>query len=274
MTAEPLLLTSKRLHFLNSNHNNRRTFSCATDCFLELSSSVLFPYLQHTDRSDFFDTLYNACLQYREQVFSYRIDQVIPSTDFLRLQMVREPVWELLREKCQSFSSMDCNAQFSEIFTLHTFGSVKEFEKKIFITKYNFQSYCTDCRRTFSKSVEIFVNYVRYYDVFSSGYNRFNWTDFMIQRNLEVDSIQCNFCSREMSESNLISVEYAKLLVVELAIDSIGIINFIEKIYRTNTQELLYELEGIVRYRMGHFTCAIKINEKWLYIDDIQHIQL
>ena len=80
----PYIITNKEAHIINGNitegniKNNKATFarqlsletndthpgrySCAVDYFLELAFAIFRDSLQHIERNEFFETLYEACL--------------------------------------------------------------------------------------------------------------------------------------------------------------------------------------------------------------------
>ena len=60
----------------------------------------------------------------------------------VRLWNARENVRSVLRNTCTSFSAMDDNAQFSEMFELKRFGEINDNEKTLFISQYVFKSNC------------------------------------------------------------------------------------------------------------------------------------
>lgn len=92
-------------HFINSVLTVPRTFSCALDSFLEITSCLFLPHLSNlTVRNEFTDLLFNACSRYIESPENSRL-----------LNEIREPLWAYLRRQCP-FLARDSNACFSEIF--------------------------------------------------------------------------------------------------------------------------------------------------------------
>ena len=85
-------------------------FSCAVDCFLELTFAVFKDSLNCIERNEFFQKLSEACFQLE----NYDLQIV--------LMLIREPIWAHLRERCNSFASMSANAVFSDIFRLNLLG--------------------------------------------------------------------------------------------------------------------------------------------------------
>ena len=68
-------------HLMNYCLNHSGKFSCAVDCFLELSCALFLSFLQSINRTPFFETLYQSCLLLKNSNLH---------TD---LELVREPVW-------------------------------------------------------------------------------------------------------------------------------------------------------------------------------------
>ena len=87
-------------------------FSCAVDCFLELTFAVFKDSLNCIEHNEFFQKLSEACFQ---------LENYDLQTD---MTLIREPIWAHLRERCNSFASMSANAVFSDIFRSNTVGSL------------------------------------------------------------------------------------------------------------------------------------------------------
>ena len=87
--------TKDRRHFMNYCFAGK--FSCAVDCFLELTFAVLLSVMS------FFQKLSEACFQ---------LENYDLQTD---MTLIREPIWAHLRERCNSFASMSANAVFGDI---------------------------------------------------------------------------------------------------------------------------------------------------------------
>ena len=139
----PYIITNKEAHIIDGNitegniKNNKATFarqmsletndthpgrySCAVDSFLELAFAIFRDSLQHIERNEFFETLYEACLHLQ----NCNVD-----TD---MSLIREPVWSYLRQLCNSFASMSAHAVFSDIFTLNTVGTMNQQLESLFL---------------------------------------------------------------------------------------------------------------------------------------------
>ena len=109
-----------RVHFMNSCLTVNDTFSCAVDCFLEISHSVLHPELERfrpTELSPFFQCLVQTCGRYTEVLNGVR--------SLTELPHIQEFIWCQIRDNCPSFSSKSCDAQFSEIFSAAFFSDLR-----------------------------------------------------------------------------------------------------------------------------------------------------
>ncbi len=85
------VLVRNHVHFLNSLFITPRVYSCAVDCFLELSRYLFLPFLsQLSSRTEFFELLYCTLMQY---VNSTHND----------LPQIREPIWVYFTIHCSSF---------------------------------------------------------------------------------------------------------------------------------------------------------------------------
>jgi len=74
-------------------------FSCAVDCFLEVSYVILYSHLKNTTRSEFFDLVYDSASFY-DAMLSFRDNDniIIGNDDRLEhsLATIRQPVWDFL----------------------------------------------------------------------------------------------------------------------------------------------------------------------------------
>ena len=104
---------------MNSAHTEAGKFSCAIDSFLEISYYVISPLIIGIEKSCFFQLLSNAVAQYDNLI---RINSICFDEHTINLlNDVREPVWAYMKSTCNSFTQMDCNAQFSEILKIEIF---------------------------------------------------------------------------------------------------------------------------------------------------------
>ena len=117
-----------RDHFCNCCLTNVGKSSCAVDCFLELCYFVFCNHLQNITCSNFFQVIYESCTQ---------------RGNLAAVEVVREPVWSLIRGHCASFSAMTADAVFSDIFTMQTFGDLTNDLKSLFLIEQCNQTCCT-----------------------------------------------------------------------------------------------------------------------------------
>ena len=102
------------------------------------------------------------------------------------LHGTRDPLCSYFRTCCRSFSQMDCNAQFSEIFQTKNFTDMNAYEKEIFLTRYTYNTLCSTCDIPLTKHVTIFVNFVRYTDLLSQSMNVKDWPLYLSCTNSRV----------------------------------------------------------------------------------------
>ena len=77
-----------------------------------------------------------------------------------KLDAAREPAWDYLRETCPSLTPMDCNAQFSEIFTTNVFCDLNALEKSKVISVFSSIGFCDRCNQHVISNSEVFVNHI------------------------------------------------------------------------------------------------------------------
>ena len=137
-------------HFMNSAFIKPGTYSCAVDCFLEISTLLFLPFLSKlTVRSEFSELLFSILLLYCQCRGNKEL-----------LAEIREPVWLYLIEQCTSFPQRDCNACFSQIFEENTFGKLNAMELSLFATPRLFEPYCITCQKQVTLNSRIFLTYV------------------------------------------------------------------------------------------------------------------
>ena len=109
---------------------------------------MLFCFSQSSQNitcNDFFQVIYESCNQ-RENLGA--------------VEVVREPVWSLIRSRCPSFSAMTANAVFSDIFTMQTFGDLTNDLKPLFLIQQCNQTCCTLCNNQIVKTTSTIVLYI------------------------------------------------------------------------------------------------------------------
>ena len=104
-------------HFRNANKTSR-FYSCAIDCFLELGYRLFLPEIlsrsDFCDLSGFFNLMHIAGMTEIE----YNPNKNILNNALDLLDEIREPIWHRVMENCESFRPRNCDAEFSEIFSL------------------------------------------------------------------------------------------------------------------------------------------------------------
>ena len=112
-------------HFMNSLFEKPGVYSCAVDCFLEISRYLFLPSLAKlSTRSEFLQLLFINLSQCCENNQNRKY-----------LSRIRERVWLHLLENRSSFQARDCNACFSQIFAEKTFGNLNFEEASLFATQ-------------------------------------------------------------------------------------------------------------------------------------------
>ena len=138
------VFTTVPRHFINCFKHPGK-FSCAVDCFLELSCVIFVDSLRNISRNPFLEILYHACLLLQN------------SNVHTDLELLREPVWAWLRQHCPSFTDMSANAVFSDIFRLSTVGQMNMELKSLFLIQQTNQSFCCTCNHPITKCTSVFV---------------------------------------------------------------------------------------------------------------------
>lgn len=243
-------------HFMNRVRTQAGQFSCAIDCFLELwHHSFRHVFTEISDNELFF--LANQMSAYYEYVLAHN-----PSES--DLQNTREPVWDYLRQKCPSFTAMDCNAQFSEIFTSNVFSNLTSSEKSKVISTYSSIGFCEYCNEDVIRNTEVLLNYVSLSQLSKLNVPTFHWYSALMSSNIP-RSLQCSQCERSCERIDAQS-EMSMLLFVELSSNVFNCIQFQERIVVCNVH---YYLLGVVRNLACHFTCAVCKNGQWYLFDDL-----
>ena len=62
---------------------------------------------------------------------------------------------------CPSFANRDCNAEFSQIFTVEMIDNLTEQESDLFETRYILEGICSSCGEDLSLCCRTLLNYVR-----------------------------------------------------------------------------------------------------------------
>ena len=244
--------TNARRHFMNYCLTHSGKFSCAVDCFLELGVAIFKDSLKDIERNEFFQTLFDACLQLENHDVQ------------TEMAVVREPVWFYLRQHCNSFAAMSADAVFSDIFTLDTVGMMTEELKSLFLIQQSNQSVCSSCNNAIIKNTAIFVLYINSPNLPHNGLE--NYVSEAILPNSS--ALYCDLCQEHSGDLSMLQhfITLPRFLTVELSS------NYINQIFFPLTMDVLgqnYVLKGMVRCISSHFTVAIKDDARWMYVDDM-----
>ena len=240
-------------HFINYCFKHPGKFSCAVDCFLELSCAIFVDSLQNINRNPFFEILYHACLLLQN------------SNVHTDLELLREPVWAWLRRHCPSFSDMSANAVCSDIFRLSTVGQMNLELKSLFLIQQTNQSFCCTCNHQITKCTSVFVVYLTPRNL--SHHNKFECS---VSEAILPNSttLYCDLCQTYSGDISSLQhfVTMPMFLTIELSSNCINYAVF------PSTIEVLgcwYSLKSLFRCCNHHFTVAINSGTCWIYIDDL-----
>ena len=153
--------TNDRRHFLNYCFTHPGKYSCAVDCFLELTFAIFNDSLKHINRNEFFQTLFEACIQLENHVRQ------------MDMTTIREPVWAYLRQHCNSFTTMSAHAVFSDIFRSNTVGVMTQELKSLFLIQQRNQSICSLCNNAIISNTSIFVLYITSPNLFHNQFENY-----------------------------------------------------------------------------------------------------
>ena len=249
-------MLKRKKHFMNSTLSIPCIFSCALDSFLEIASCLFLPHLSDlTVRNEFTELLFNTCSRYVESPENSRL-----------LEEIREPIWAYLREQCPSFSARDSNACFSQIFEEKTLGRLTSDEMNIFSSLRTFQSFCETCQKDVVLNSSILVNFVTRSALEKCKLNYNSWPQFVSSVQTQPGKLKCPDCETPTYEPVLTSTAHSKFVFIEFAPELMNVIKLYENI---SVGQAEYKLKGMVRSYNKHFTCAVFVQGKWTYFDDL-----
>ena len=208
-------------HFMNRVRTQSGQLSCAIDCFLDL-------WHHHIFRHVFIEISYNELFFLANRMNAYYEFVLKRNLSESDIQNVREPVWDYLRQKCSSFMAMDCNAQFSEIFTLNVFSNLTSSEKSKIISTYSCIGFCEYCNEDVIKNTEVLLSYVSLSQLIKVNVPTFHWYSALMSCNIP-SSLQCAQCERSCECIDAQS-DMSMLLFVEFASNVFNCIQFQEHI--------------------------------------------
>ena len=243
---------------MNSLYSKPGTVSCAIDCFLEVSRYIFQPaFLNLSVRTDFIHLLHNAMSEYNN----------VSKENSNYLPQVREPVWYYLTHHCSTLLPRDSNASFSQIFEEQTFGKLNPDEMNLFMTQRSFESHCQTCQKTVSCNMKLFLLYVSIASLKQTGFDISCWPLSVSHIFKKQKKMVCKHCSESnVSDPICTSAVNSKFVLIEFSNEIINCVTIHEE---TEFNGSPYTLQGLVRCFQRHFTCAIKIENKWVYFDDM-----
>ena len=159
-------------------------YSCAIDCFLEVSTYLFLPVLQKLSaRSQFPELLFAAASDYQNQ-----------GGNPIHFAGIREPVWSYLRDHRSLFQVRDCNASFSQIFKEKTFGKLNPDEVNLFATQRLFESYCPTCNKNVNLNSNIFLTCVSQSGLEKFRYDKISWPLYVSSIHTQPGKLRCGNC--------------------------------------------------------------------------------
>jgi len=128
-----------RLHFRNAYITTPSVYSCAVDCFLEITFRLFSNYLRNiSQNSNIFEIIARVSPVY---------EAAIANSDSELLSQVRQPIWDCILSNCTSFVPRNCDAEFSQIFTGTIFDRLSSEEKLLFSSFYSVMGVCLQCNK-------------------------------------------------------------------------------------------------------------------------------
>lgn len=261
------LETSLRIaHFRNAcKTTNNRNFSCAVDCFLEMSYRLFLPEIQAklscNELSDFFNLLIISGSTEIEP----ENDNFLRYNAFRLLDEIREPIWSKIIEHCGTFANKDNDAQFSEIFSGNLFKILSKGEKEFFETNYEVRGTCNSCGLEKENKLDIIVNFVSENVYPELIENRKDWPTCVATSLEPRTEIHCSTCVVN-SPSQFKSVNFSCYLLLEFSRTFLTSCNTFREILINGN---LYKLQALVQNKGAHFACALFRDNLWIYIDDL-----
>ena len=241
-------------HFRNScRTTGGRTYSCAVDCFLEISYRLLLPEikakLSFEELSEFF---YLLTISGSMEIPIENDITNAKSNAFRLLDEIREPIWSKIIENCGTYASRNSDAQFTELFSDNLFMTLSEGEKKIFETRFDVRGTCPVCDNERQSKTGIIVALLTdlLYPEITIDPN--NWPDCANRALDPSTEVHCNTCSVNIP-AQYQSVDLPCYLLIEFSSTIHNSCRFLDQIIvKGNT----YKLQAIVRNLGFHFACG------------------
>ena len=239
------------MHFINVCRIQSGYFSCAIDCFLEIWVRILSMHFIGFSRSYIIRLLGSVSRQIKSCVCNEE-----------QLSYLRSDIWDYMKIRCPSFTPMDCNAQFSEIFQKNVFADLNSIEQSEIISTYSQEAFCSACTRTVQCNTEVFINYIRMENVVDSNLSIQQWPSYILFQNM-CEKLQCDICQEPCDVINS-ATSLSELIFVEFNHSMMNLCEFESNISLLDNN---FELCAMVRHSGSHFTFTVKENNNWCYID-------
>lgn len=242
---------------MNSIFIHPQHYSCAVDTFMEIATHLFLPYLASLSlRNRFTSLLFDACSNYSNA----------GESNPALINEARDLLWSYIIEHCRSFEARDCTACFSEIFEEKTFGYMSEEEQRLFSTQRIFHSFCNVCQNDVVLKSTILLTVVT-----QNGLNRQellsnDWPLYVEHVHTQPGRLHCTRCSNTTDQPVLFNMTNSKFLFIEF---SSPLMNTVDVKKTLQINEAHYVLKGLARNYNNHFTCAVDVNNKWTYFDDL-----
>ena len=135
-----------------------------------------------------------------------------------------------------------------------------------FLSLRTFHSFCETCQKDVVLISSILVNFVTRYISQKWELNYNSWPQFVSAIQTQPGKLNCSHCKTPTCEPILTSVAHSKFVFIEFSPELMNVIKLYDNINAGQTE---YKLKGMVRSCNKHFTCAVLIQEKWTYFDDL-----
>jgi len=179
--GEVLSCSVNSYHLLNTVRERPGVYSCAIDSFIEVCFYNLYPLLTdlYPHLTPFFLLIHDCCKKYSEHTRS-AVPRIKFVYELLSIE-VRQPIWDFVISKCNTFRDRDGNAEFSQIFRQVVFGDLNVAEVSAFLTRCTFDRFCNLCNVKSPGFEEILLHYVN--SMNPSNQTVKEWPDLLVDFN-------------------------------------------------------------------------------------------